>query len=92
MSWNRHISLSENLMVQILADAQQPLTLDEIVENILLSEPKAFAGRTPKKSLYSVVYRREKRRTERGQPTLFKTSYRGGATYYSLNNSRGIIE
>lgn len=85
MSWNRNKSTTEQLMVEILAKSKQALTMDEIVSEILSSNPSALTGKTPRNSLYSVVYRREKRRAERGLHALFKTSTRGGATYYSLN-------
>lgn len=85
MSWSRSTSASEQLMVEVLAESGQSLTLDEIVEQILLKNTNTLTGNTPKKSLYSVIYRREKRRKERGQTTLFLTNSRGGATYYSLN-------
>jgi len=85
MSWARNTSASEKLMVDVLRDADQALTLDEIVEQILDRYPETFTGKTPKKSLYSVVYRREKRRKERGLPALFITTIRGGARYYSIN-------
>lgn len=72
-------------MVDVLAVSKQALTLGEIVSEILSRNPSALTGKTPRKSLYSVIYRREKRRAERVSPPLFKTTTRGGATYYSLN-------
>ncbi|PMG87338.1 hypothetical protein BCU81_10585 [Vibrio breoganii] len=72
-------------MVDVLAESKQALTLDEIVSEILSRNPSALTGKTPRNSLYSVVYRREKRREERGLQALFNTTTRGGATYYSLN-------
>ena len=85
MSWNRNKSTAEQLMVDVLANSKQALTLEEIVSEILSMNPSALTGKTPRNSLYSVIYRREKRRSERGLDALFKTSTRGGATYYSLN-------
>ena len=61
---NRKKSTSEQLMVNILAKSKQPLTLNEIVSEILSINPSALSGNTPCKSLYSVIYRREKRRAE----------------------------
>lgn len=85
MSWNRNKSTTEQLMVDVLAKSKQALTMDEIISEILSRNPSALTGKTPRNSLYSVVYRREKRRAERGLPALFETTTRGGATYYSLN-------
>lgn len=84
MSWNRKKSTTEQLMIDVLAKSKQALTMDEIVSEILSNNPSALTGKTPRNSLYSVVYRREKRRAERGLQALFKTTTRGGATYYSL--------
>ncbi len=89
MSRARNTSTSERLMVDVLRDADEALTLDEIVEQILDRSPETLGGKTPKKSLYSVIYRKERRRKERGLPVLFKTSTRGGAKYYSIN-SKGL--
>jgi len=85
MTWDRNKSTSEKLMVDVLAESKQALTLDEIVSEIISRNPSALTGKTPRNSLYSVVYRREKRREERGLHALFKTTTRGGAIYYSLN-------
>ena len=85
MSWDRNTSTSEQLMVEVLEDAKQALTLDEIVSAMQNRDPSVLTGKTPTKSLYSVVYRREKRRAERGLEALFTTTTRGGSTYYSLN-------
>jgi len=72
-------------MVEVLMDTNQMLTLDEIVDLILAQNPAVLTGKTPKKSLYSVIYRREKSRKERGISPLFKINIRGGITCYSLN-------
>ncbi|MDQ7016495.1 MAG: HTH domain-containing protein [Gammaproteobacteria bacterium] len=85
MTWNRNKSTSEQLMVDVLAESKQALTLDEIVSEILSRNPSTLTGKTPKNSLYSVIYRREKRREERGLHSLFKTTNSGRTTYYSLN-------
>jgi hypothetical protein len=85
MYWDRRKSISEQLMIDILTKSNQPLLLDEIVKKILVLDPSALTGKTPMKSLYSVIYRREKRRTERGTESLFEKTTRGGATYYTLN-------
>jgi hypothetical protein len=84
MHRNRNISVSEQLMIAVLTEVDQPLTLDEIVSRMLAINPQILIGKTPKKSLYSIVYRREKRRQVKGLPLLFETSIRGGATHYSI--------
>lgn len=85
MSWNRRISIAEHLMVDVLGQADKPLTLIEIVTKILQVNPSALTGKTPKNSLYSVLFRREKRRTEMGHQPLFKKTIRGNTACYSIN-------
>lgn len=85
MAWTRNASASEKLMVDVLRNANKVLTLDEIVKQISHRNPTALSGKTPNKSLYSVVYRRENRRKERGLLVLFKNIIRGGARYYSIS-------
>lgn len=87
MSWDRSTSNAEQLMVQILQQAGEPLTLDEIVARMLEMDPTALTGKTPKKSLYSVIVRREKRRVTKGHEPLFNKTVRGGAIYYRVNPS-----
>lgn len=48
-------------------------------------DPDALKGETPKKSLYSVLFRREKKRKENGLPLLFLKSKKSGITFYELN-------
>ncbi len=72
-------------MRQILEDSGQAHTIDEIASAIVESAPETLKGKTPSKSLYSIVYRREKRRLERGQTQMFLTEKRGGAIYYRNN-------
>lgn len=78
-------SNTEQQMIDILQSTEESLSLDEIVNQILQLSPSTLKGKTPKKSLYSVIFRREKKRKERSEPSLFITKKRGGATYYSLN-------
>lgn len=85
MIWTKNKSASEQCMVDILEESKQELTLNEIVSEILRRNPTLLSGKTPKKSLYSVLYRREKRRLEYGLPLLFKTIKRRNTTYYSLS-------
>ncbi|NRB38347.1 MAG: hypothetical protein HRU20_07740 [Pseudomonadales bacterium] len=84
MSWNRNVSSLEQLMIDVLLEEKEPLTINEIVENIINRSPNSLTGKTPNKSLYSIIYRREKRRIEKGEALLFQASKRGGAIYYSV--------
>ncbi|EGR1136740.1 hypothetical protein FXE61_07315 [Vibrio cholerae] len=85
MPWDRKMSRNEQLMFQVLESAMQPLNLTEIVNAIKAIDNTSLAGKTPDKSLYSIIYRREKRRKENGQPPMFIVNKRGGTQYYSIN-------
>jgi len=85
MSWNRQKSNLEELMVEILKKNKKPLTLLEVVDEISKSNPEAFSGKTPGKSLYSTIYRREKARIEKGKQPMFLTNTEKREALYSLN-------
>jgi hypothetical protein len=84
-SWTRNVSMFEEAMVLILNDSKEPLSLAEISSIIVDRKLVTIRGKTPQNSLYSIVTRNEKRRTDRGQPTLFKKHYKGVNVRYSLN-------
>lgn len=79
------MSSNEQLMIQVLESAMQPLNLAEIVNAINAIDGSSLTGKTPEKSLYSIIYRREKRRKENGQKPIFIVNKRGGTQYYSVN-------
>ena len=86
MSWDRHYSQLEKLLVEILEESDSALTLQEIVKKIESKEPGIFTGKTPSNSLYSVIYRRENRRIQRGHEPLLRTVKEGRSIYYTLND------
>ncbi len=80
-------SILEDLMVDILKRSNQPLTLEEITIKIREVDSTLLCGATPTKSLYSVLFRRESRRSSMNEPLIFSKEKRGGATYYSINQN-----
>lgn len=88
MTWDRKKSQLEELMVNVLQNSNKPMRLPEIMAAIKEGNPQATTGKTPINSLYSVVYRNEKRRAQRGEDTYFIKEYIGGSCYYSLNNKK----
>jgi HB1, ASXL, restriction endonuclease HTH domain len=88
MNWNRRRSHLKELMVRVLTDSQRPMPLSEITRAIKSSFPEAMTGKTPEKSLYSVVYRSEKRRIEKKLEPLFIKEYVKGDCFYSLKSSQ----
>ena len=89
MGWNRQKSNLEELMVEILKKKKKPLTLLEVVDEISKTNPEVFTGKTPSKSLYSTIYRREKARIERGNQPMFLQDTARQETQYSLNPKAG---
>jgi len=85
MGWNRQKSDLEALMVEVLKMRKKALSLGEVVSEIEKMEPHAFTGQTPTKSLYSIIYRREKRRVANGGSPLFLIEKDRNASVYSLN-------
>lgn len=85
MTWDRKKSKLEELMVEILKKKRKPMTLQEIVQEITKANPQAFTGKTPVKSLYSSLYRREKSRIEKGDQPVFLQDTARQETLYSLN-------
>ena len=85
MNWDRSISTTEQYLVEVLRKSEKELSIHEIIDRIRNINPNILSGKTPHKSLYSIIYKREKQRLERGQPPLLNVTKRGGASYYSLN-------
>lgn len=85
MGWPRNKSGIEELMVEILKNKNSPMSLGEIVDEIKTLSPTALAGKTPRNSLYSIIYRREKRRVDAGENPLFKTFEERREVLYLLN-------
>ena len=85
MGWNRQKSNLEELMVEILKKKKKPLTLLEVVDEISKVNPEVFTGKTPSKSLYSTIYRREKARIAKGNHPIFLQDSTRQETLYSLN-------
>lgn len=72
-------------MVAVLKKRKRPLSLLEVVEAIQKLDPCALSGNTPQKSLYSIIYRLEKRRSEKGEKIMFRTVVGNGKFLYTLN-------
>ena len=85
MSWSRSKSEVEDLMVCVLKKKSSPMSLGEIVEEMKKLSPELLTGKTPKNSLYSILYRREKRRIDAGEKPVFKTTEERREVLYSLN-------
>ncbi len=85
MNWSRNKSNIEDLMVAVLKKKKLPMSIGEIADAIMEVDSSLLSGKTPRNSLYSIVYRREKRRVENGEKTLFKITEERRVILYSLN-------
>lgn len=75
----------EQLMIEVLKASSQSLNMAEIAAAIQKKDSLVLTGKTPEKSLYSIIYRRESKRKELGLPSPFLVIRRGGAKHYELN-------
>ena len=72
----------------VLSEANMPLEMGEIVKRIKNKDRSVLKGMTPEKSLYSVIYRRERRRAERGYKRLIKQIKDRGKALYLIEDRR----
>ena len=75
----------EQLMIEVLKASAQSLNMAEIAAAIKKKDNQVLTGKTPDKSLYSIIYRREAKRKELGLPSPFVVIKRGGGKHYELN-------
>lgn len=85
MNWSRNKSNVEGLMVEVLKKKEMPMSLGEIVDEIRKLDPSSLTGKTPRNSLYSIIYRREKRRIDDGEKPIFRTIEERREVLYFLN-------
>ena len=81
----------EALMVLVLKEKKRALSLSEIAPEISKIDKAIFSGKTPAKSLYSVIYRREKKRIELGLDPLFKKEMCRRDVLFSLNLQDEVV-
>jgi len=74
-------SKAEEFMLALLKKKKQPMSLNEIVEEIQKRDPSVFSGETPHNSLYSIIYKREAKRRIKSEKTLFR----------KIKNKRAIL-
>ncbi len=76
-------------MASVLKKSKGSLTLHEIVERISKNEPNLFTGVNPKNSLYSILYRKEQKRTLAKTETRFIKEKHRNLLLYKLNPKYG---
>lgn len=75
-------------MVSVLKQRKKALSLNEVVEVITKTNPDVFTGKTPRNPLYSIIYRKEKSRIEKGEEPLFIKEEARNSVLYLLNPKR----
>lgn len=85
MPWSRKKSHLEDCMAEVLSMNEKGLNLTQIINELKIKEPNIFTGKTENKSLYSIIYRREKRRINFGKPTKFIVQPDRNGSIYKLN-------
>lgn len=78
----------ENLAIRVLKRSKNPLTLHQMVDEIKKIDPSVLRGKSPSKSLYSVIYRKEKEREKEGIKNVFSIDKTRTDSVYSLNNDK----
>ncbi|WP_312312065.1 hypothetical protein [Atlantibacter sp.] len=81
---NLYKSDLEALMFSSLKENKE-LSVREVVQHIIKINPNIFNGKTPRNSLYSVIYRRERKRIANGMEPLFITKKIRNEIVYYIN-------
>lgn len=82
MTWSRQVNKLERLALDVLRTSEKPLSLREIVDAVNNVSPHAFSGKTPTNSLYSILYRSQKRRIDSNLPPILNVSKVEGKIFY----------
>lgn len=84
-SWSRKKIDYEVAAIRVLKDSRKPLSLRDITEQIVNRKLVTVKGKTPEKTLYGVIFKKEKLRKERGEKPVFKKTRSGSSVLYTLN-------
>jgi HB1, ASXL, restriction endonuclease HTH domain len=84
-TWSRRASTYESAAIEVLSRAKQPLPISAISRQIVEQELVEVRGKTPDRSLYSILYRKDRKREQSGQKPLFRRITDGRNVLYALN-------
>ena len=84
---NRRPKKMVQAAIEVLSESREPLDIREITDRILKTKRYRPKGKTPDRSLYSIILRENQRSAETGEDPLFlKHPPKAGRTVrYSLN-------
>ncbi|EMH4138714.1 hypothetical protein RGJ21_003558 [Serratia marcescens] len=85
---SRRKSELEQMVIEVLKRSKEPLSLLKITEKIIEVAPSLLRGATPSNSLYSIIYKREKRREADGDTAVFLRLNKGRLVYYTLADKK----
>lgn len=85
MGWSRYKSKIEVLAVEAILEFNGIASIDAIVEYIKIKDASILNSKTPKNSVYGVIYKREKRRKAIGAEKLFQSRLIDEHIYFSLS-------
>lgn len=84
--WDCKVSQFENAAIQILLNSPYPLTIKELVEAMISQELITVRGKTPHRSLHSLIQRKDAKRLKKGLTPVFKKIREGKTVRYFLTN------
>jgi len=87
--WSPHVNAFELAAIQVLRRSKQPLTVREITERMIEQGLVSPAGKTPERSLYTIILRSNRRAEKAGRRPGFRVHRGLGKTIkYSLDKTR----
>jgi len=85
--WDTSVNAFEQAAVHVLRRAKRPLTIRELTERMLSDGLITPHGKTPERSLYSIILRSNRRAKEVGEQPTFRVHQGPGRTVrYSLSS------
>lgn len=84
-TWNRMEPAFEKAIIAVLKQARKPLTIREILDILLEKHLIKSSGKTPDKTLYAIIRRRNERAAAKGEKSPFNRIKRHISVSYTLN-------
>lgn len=87
-TWNRHNPAFEQAAIEVLRLSKRPLTIREITDEMISKNLITVRGKTPAKTLYAIIKRKEDLRAKRGEAPVFHKIMKGSAVRFTLYKSK----
>lgn len=82
---NRGTGSFEAAALSVLSKAREPMSISALSQQILKQGLVSVRGKTPERSLYSIILRGEQRREQAGEKRLFRRIQDGRKVFYTVN-------